>query len=108
MVMSGVASTQPIRAALNGSNLPRPAGRPRLPGAADPVASTRPSSLTAELALTPNRIAAARRDAPASTAATTRLRKSIERTFAMATPPATVNQITPASVKLIRISGAVL
>jgi len=64
--------------------------------------------LTAQLALTPNRDAAARRDDPARTAATSRVRKSIEIIFAIAAPPATVNQIAPASVKPIRISGAVL
>jgi hypothetical protein len=68
----------------------------------------RPNTLTAELALTPNRSAAARRDEPACTAATTRLRKSIESDFTMATPPATVNQITPASVQPIQSSGAML
>lgn len=108
MVMSGVASTQPISAALNGASLPLPGGRPSRSGAAEPVAWTRPSSLTAELALTPNRNAAARRDAPACTAATTRLRKSIDSIFAMAIPPATVNQIMPASGKQILTSGTML
>lgn len=108
MVISGVASTQPISAALNGASLPLPGRRPRRPGAADPVARTRPSSLTAQLALTPNRAAAARRDAPPLTAATSRVRKSIEIIFAMASPPATVNQITPASGKKIRISRTTL
>ena len=108
MVMSGVASTQPITTALNRSSLPLPARRPRRPGAAEPVACTRPTSLTAQLALTPNRAAAARRDDPPCTAATSRVRKSIEIIFAMATPPATVNQITPASHKTIRICRAVL
>jgi hypothetical protein len=108
MVMSGAASTQPISAALNGASLPLPGRRPRRPGAADPVARTRPNNLIAQLALTPNRAAAARRDDPASIAATSRVRKSIEIIFAMASPPATVNQITPASGKKIRISGTML
>ena len=108
MVMSGVASTQPISVALNRSSLPPPGRRPRRPGIAEPVACTRSSSLTAQLALTPNRAAAARRDDPACTAATSRVRKSIEIIFAMATPPTTVNQITPASAKLIRIWDAKL
>lgn len=103
MVMSGVASTQPISTALNRSSLPLPDRRPRRPGSAEPVARTRPSSLTAQLALTPNRAAAARREDPACTAATTRVRKSIDKIFAMTTPPATVNQITPRVGKPIPI-----
>ena len=103
MVMSGVASTQPISSARTPASLPPPGRRPRRPGAAEPVASTRPSSLTAQLALTPNRAAAARRDDPACTAATNRIRTSIDNSFAMAPPPATVNQIATRRSKMIPI-----
>jgi hypothetical protein len=93
MVMSGFSSTQPISAALNGASLPPPGKRPRRPGAAEPVRRTRASNLIAQLALTPNRSAAARHDHPPCTAATSRVRRSIEIIFAIAEPPATVNQI---------------
>ena len=92
--MSGFSSTQPISNALNGPSLPLPGARPRRPGIAEPVARTRASSLIAQLALTPNRSAAARHDQPPCIAATSRARKSIEIICAMAIPPATVNQIT--------------
>ena len=108
MVMSGVASTQPISVALNRASLPPLGRRPRRPGMAEPVARTRSSSLTTQLALTPNRAAAARREAPACTAVTSRVRRSIEIIFAMAISPTMVNQINPASDKMIRIRGAML
>jgi hypothetical protein len=94
IVMSGFSSTQPISTALNGASLPPPGGRPRRPGAAEPVRRTRASNLIAQLALTPNRAAAARQDHPDSIADTSRVRRSIESIFAMAAPPATVNQIS--------------
>jgi hypothetical protein len=94
IVMSGLSSTQPISSALNGPSLPLPGARPRRAGAAEPVARTRASSFIAQLALTPNRSAAARHDQPPCIAATSRDRRSIESIFAMAIPPATVNQIT--------------
>ena len=78
MVISGFSSTQAIRVALNGPSLPLSGRRPRRPGSADPVACTRANSLTAQLGLTPNCRAALRRDDPLATAATTRVRKSIE------------------------------
>jgi hypothetical protein len=101
--MSGFSSTQPIRTALNGASLPPPGDRPRRPGAAEPVRRTRASNLIAQLALTPNRSAAARHDQPASTAATSRVRRSIEIIVAMAAPPATVNQIIACVGKAILV-----
>ena len=85
---------------LDGASLPQPGRRPRHPGAANPVACAPPEACR-QLALTPNRLAAARRDDPPWTATITPSHESIEIIFAMATPPATVNQITPASGKTI-------
>jgi hypothetical protein len=64
MVMSGSASTHPIRASRWGASLPPPGGRPCRSGSTEPVRATRAASLTAKLALTLKRSAADRRDCP--------------------------------------------
>lgn len=50
----------------------------RRAGAADPVFATRCTSLIAQLTLTPNRLAAARRECPADTCSDIRVRRSHE------------------------------
>lgn len=76
MVTSGVASTAAIRKSATGSSLPLPLGRPWRAGAAELVREGRHASLIAQLALTENCRAAARREPPFSTNPVIRSRRS--------------------------------
>jgi hypothetical protein len=63
-VISGPASTSPTRKSPNAASAPDPGGLPCRAGSTDPLASALCASLTAKLALTPNRDAASRRCGP--------------------------------------------
>ena len=57
MVMSGDASTAPIRNGAQASSLPPPLGRPWRAGMLDPVSATRRTSSIEKLSLTSTRLA---------------------------------------------------
>jgi len=81
---------QPLAMRLKGGRT-----RPRdEPGDTSPRSRHRASRLIAELGATPKRSAAARHDAPASTAFTTRSRKSVEQAFGIPAdlPASTLDQ----------------
>ena len=86
-VMSGVRSSRPRISGACPSIRPERRSPPRGPGATEPTCRCRAHQRIALDAPTPNRSAAARHEAPAAIAATTRSRRSTDNAFDMPVGP---------------------